>query len=171
VGLTGLSLASGTVGAALRLPGMDAMNAIAGALAAPKPGRFVIAILAIGVVPGVAEEAFFRGWLQGRLVASLGRWPGIVVTALAFGLIHLNAVQGAEACAAGVYLGWVTERFDGVRPAVAAHALNNVIFVVLAAAQAPEITSRGGQIVFTSAGAACCLASIALLRGGASVRP
>jgi membrane protease YdiL (CAAX protease family) len=170
-GLTGLSLASGTVGAALRLPGMETMNAIAGALAEPKPARFALAVVAIGLVPGVAEETFFRGCLQGRLVASLGRWPGIALAALAFGFIHLNVVQGVEAFVAGIYLGWVTERFEGVRPAIAAHAFNNVIFVVLAAAGAPEITSQAARIAVTSAGVGCCLAALALLRGGASLRP
>ncbi len=35
------------------------------------------------------QEFFFRGWLQPRFEASLGRWIGLLVTALGFALWHL----------------------------------------------------------------------------------
>jgi membrane protease YdiL (CAAX protease family) len=164
VGLVAVSFASGTIGAGLRMPGTEAMSAIARALAEPKPIRLVLILLTIGLLPAAAEEAFFRGFVQGTLVASLGRWPGIVLTALGFGLIHLNVAQGLEALAAGVFLGWITERFGGVRPAIAAHAVNNLIFVALAAIGMPEVTSRSAQVATVAAGVVSAIASIATLR-------
>jgi membrane protease YdiL (CAAX protease family) len=164
VGLAGVSFASGTIGAGLRMPGTETMSAIARALAEPGPIRFVLTLFAIGLLPAVAEETFFRGFIQGTLVASLGRWPGIVLTAFAFGLIHLNVVQGSEAFVAGLFLGWMTEKFGGVRPAIAAHAVNNLAFVTLAAAGMPEVASRSAQAASVAVGTACGIASIATLR-------
>jgi membrane protease YdiL (CAAX protease family) len=163
VGLAGVSFATGTIGASLRIPGTETMSAIARALAEPKPMRLVLILLTIGLLPALAEEAFFRGFIQGTLVASLGRWPGIVLTALAFGLIHLNVVQGSEAFVAGIFLGWMTERFGGVRPAIAAHAFNNLLFVALAAIGMPEVVSRSAQVASVAVGTTCGIASIATL--------
>lgn len=36
----------------------------------------------------LAEEALFRAWLQQRLSQWLGRWPALLLAALAFGLAH-----------------------------------------------------------------------------------
>jgi len=38
------------------------------------------------------EEAAFRGLGQGRFIEWLGEWPGIVLAALIFGLLHLPAL-------------------------------------------------------------------------------
>lgn len=35
------------------------------------------------------QEFFFRGWLQPRLEAALGKWAGLLVTSLSFALWHL----------------------------------------------------------------------------------
>lgn len=50
--------------------------------------------LAIGIPLAILilspfQEFFFRGWLQSRFEVSLGRWIGLLVTALGFALWHL----------------------------------------------------------------------------------
>ncbi len=166
-GMLGLSFACG---AAIGLAGVHeggTMDAIANALRAPGPGRFALAVGAIGVVPGIAEETFFRGLVQTRLVASWGRWPAIATTAAAFGLIHVDPIQATVAFVAGLFLGWCAERLGGIRPTVAAHAFNNGAFVALAAAgsaAAEDGGSRARQVGVLAAGVAVCLASIAVLR-------
>jgi len=47
--------------------------------------------LAAYAVVALAEETLYRGFLQGRLEAWLGRWPGYLVTALLFTALHLPA--------------------------------------------------------------------------------
>jgi membrane protease YdiL (CAAX protease family) len=169
-GLLGLSFACGAARDLLRIPGGSVMDAMAHAFQEPSPGRFAAALLAIGVAPGIAEEAFFRGMMQTQLAAAWGRWPAIATTAAAFGLIHLDPVQGSLAVLAGLFLGWAVERFRGIRPTIVAHAINNAVFVAVAASSTSEEATRSAQWIVFAAGSAACAASIAVLRSECAVR-
>jgi uncharacterized protein len=168
-GLVGLNFASSTVSELLRVRGGGVMDVLAQSLQGPSAGRFIAAILTIGVAPGFAEETFFRGFLQTRLAASWGRWPAIVVTAAAFGLIHLDPVQGSLVFIAGLFLGWVVERLGGVRPSILAHVTNNVIFVALAAFGSARASSPGVQIAIITTGTCVWLAAVGVLRSSRAV--
>jgi membrane protease YdiL (CAAX protease family) len=162
-GLIGLSFATGAASDLLGVRGGGVMDTLADALRAPSASRFALAIATIALAPGFAEEVFFRGFMETRLRASWGPRAAIVVTAAAFGLIHLDPVQGVLAFVAGLFLGWSVERLGGIRPAVAAHATNNSIFVALAALPSNE-TSRGAAMVALIAGSALAAVSIKLLQ-------
>ncbi len=172
-GLVGLSFACGAVRELLRVQGTGGMDALAESLQGSSAGRFLAAVLAIGVAPGFAEETFFRGYMQTRLVASWGRWPAIVVASAAFGLIHLDPVQGSVAFAGGMFLGWVVERLGGLRPSILAHVTNNVIFVAAAAFASGGgggAIGASGQIATLTAGSAVCVGAVLLLRSPRAVR-
>jgi uncharacterized protein len=164
VGVVGLNFACGTATELLRLRGTGVMDTLAQSLRGPTLGRFVAAVLTIGVAPGFAEETFFRGFLQTRLAGSWGRWPAIVATAAAFGLIHLDPVQGSLAFVAGLYLGWLTERLGGVRPSILAHGVNNAIFVGLSAVGSGSPGPASAQIAIIAAAGAAWIAAIVVLR-------
>lgn len=51
----------------------------------------VTAATATAITAGVGEELFYRLWLQSRLEAGMGPWPGICVASLAFALMHLGS--------------------------------------------------------------------------------
>ncbi|TQO19894.1 membrane protease YdiL (CAAX protease family) [Rhodoglobus vestalii] len=53
------------------------------------PNFVMVAAVATALTAGVGEELFYRRWLQTRLEAGLGAWPGIVAASLAFALMHL----------------------------------------------------------------------------------
>jgi len=130
VGTLALSVCCATASDLLGLRS-EAMDEIGNALQ-HAPGGAVAGVVAVAVAPGLGEETFFRGFMQTRLVASWGRWPGIVATAAAFGLLHFDPVQGPQAFVLGLFLGWVVVRLDGIRPSMAAHVANNAAFVLLA---------------------------------------
>jgi membrane protease YdiL (CAAX protease family) len=166
VGLAGLSLACGSAAQLAGLSKESVTESIALALHSSSPTRILAAVLCIGVAPAFAEEGFFRGLMQTRLRTRWSRWPAIVVTALAFGAFHVDPVQSSEAFVAGVFLGWLADRFGGIRPTIAAHAFNNAMFAVFASlASSDEPGGRsvtlgallGGLVVF--AGAAAVLRS------------
>jgi uncharacterized protein len=163
-GILGLSFACGAARELLQLRGADGMDALAESLENPTAGRFAAALITIGVVPGFAEETFFRGFLQTRLAASWGRWPAIVVAAAAFGLIHVDPVQGSVAFVAGVFFGWVVERVGGVRPSILAHVTNNVVFVSVAAFSSSGSAAPTRPIVTLGAGSALCVIAVLVLR-------
>jgi membrane protease YdiL (CAAX protease family) len=165
LGMIGLSLACGATADLAGLGDTGVMPEIAHVLASSSPPRFALALLTIAVVPGVAEETFFRGYLQARLVARWGRWPAIAGSAAAFGLIHLDPVQGTQAMIAGVYFGWVVERLGGIRPTIVAHAINNALFVAGAVlAGGDEDASRTALVVLVAAAMLVLVACVAVLR-------
>ncbi len=164
VGMVGLSVACGSLADLAGVGHTGVMDIIARALAASSPARLVVALLAIGVAPGVAEECFFRGLVQTRIAARWGRWPAIVISAFAFGLFHVDPVQGSLAFVAGLFLGWVADRFGGIRPGIAAHAFNNAVFVLLASFSSPdEHPTRGSTLAVATAGAVAFAGAVTVL--------
>ena len=107
---------------------------IARTLAAASPGGLLLAIVVIGGLAPVGEELFFRGFMLTRLRRVWSAGPAILVTAIAFGVIHGEWVHGVLATGIGIYLGLVTERSASVVPAVICHVANNSASVVLSAA-------------------------------------
>jgi len=91
------------------------------------------AVVVIGVLAGSAEEVFFRGYMQGRLRERWGPALAVIVTSVAFGLLHFDWIHGVLALALGLWLGFVTERAGSALPAVVSHVVNNVVFTVLTA--------------------------------------
>ena len=85
----------------------------------------------------VAEEAFFRGFLQARLAASLsgfrhGPWLAVLVSALLFGAAHLagGPLYGILACIAGLgyaYAYHVTQRIEA---AILVHITVNAVHFI-----------------------------------------
>jgi membrane protease YdiL (CAAX protease family) len=170
-GMVGLSVACGVASEWLGMRRTDgSLEVVAHALAGPTPAGLALGIATVAVAPGAAEEAFFRGMIQTRLVARWGPWRAIVVTAAGFGLLHFDLVQGSLAFIAGLFLGWVTERLGGVRPAMAAHAFNNALFVVLAAVGSADDRSLAATATAIAIGGLIWLASVAVLRSRFALR-
>ena len=110
-----------------------ALDWIARTMADAPPLGVLLAVLVVGLLAPLGEEVFFRGYLQTRLRQVWSPGPAILVTALAFGVIHGEPVHGVLAFALGLYLGLVTERAESMVPAVLCHAANNTVSVVLSA--------------------------------------
>jgi membrane protease YdiL (CAAX protease family) len=132
VGLAGVSMAAG--GACELAGARGVVDIAADAFRHPGPASLAATLVTVGVVPATGEEALFRGYVQPRLVEVAGRWPAIVATSAAFGLLHGEVAQGAAAFAAGLFLGWSADRTGSLRPVIAAHAANNATFILTTAA-------------------------------------
>jgi membrane protease YdiL (CAAX protease family) len=85
----------------------------------------------------VAEEAFFRGFRQDRLAASLGRgfsgrWIAIALSALVFGLVHLGGglIYSGLASLAGSGYAIAYARTQKIEIASATHFLLNAVHVI-----------------------------------------
>ena len=102
----------------------------------------VAAVLVVGVGAGAAEELFFRGYVQRRLVARFGAVLGVVVTSFLFALAHLNPQHSAFAFVFGLYLGGLALWSGSTWPAIAVHVANNTLAVLLAATGVDDATAR-----------------------------
>jgi len=92
-----------------------------------------IIFLAIFIAP-IVEEIFFRGFMQPALIKTLGAFPGIVITALIFGMSHTQYFEYNAALVAvttiGLILG-ITKYYTGsVMPGIFAHLFNNLLAAI-----------------------------------------
>lgn len=170
-----LAAAAATVGASLAcsaasdlagVGGGPVMDAVAASVKGASPRSLALATVTLACVPAIAEETFFRGLLQTRLVAAWGRAPGIAASAIAFGVFHLDPVQGLQAALLGVLLGWLADRFASVRPPLLAHAANNLLFIAIARA---GLAIRPAWSLF--AGTALAAFAVALAKSPQAVKP
>ena len=127
------------------------------------PFDFILLLLLVGVLPGVCEEILFRGFVQAGLKQAFeSDTKAIVVGAVVFAGFHLNPWSFSFLLIIGLYLGFLVQRTRSLLPAMAAHALNNILSLVLASlgGQAQETMVRSG---WSHAVAGVCLAAAALL--------
>lgn len=169
-GTIGLSVAGGALSELLGVGHRGVLEMLETALRGADPATLAVAVGAIAVAPGIGEETFFRGLMQTRLVASLGRWPAIVVASLAFGLLHLDAVQSPLAFVIGLFLGWCAEQLDGVRPTIVAHATNNAVSIFLTTVGAGAGGQRAVQVASVALGVMLWLLCAAVLRTRVAIK-
>ena len=104
-------------------------------------GYLVVCILA-----PLAEEVIFRGAVLRTMLEhweGSKRWTAIIISALLFGIAHMNPAQIPHAFLMGVLLGWIYERSRSLIPCVVLHCANNTIaYLMTAAYPAPDITLR-----------------------------
>jgi uncharacterized protein len=89
-----------------------------------------LAILVIGLGPGVGEELWCRGLLGRGLVGRYGVVVGIALTSFFFGLIHLDPAQGVMAMLMGICLHFVYLTTRSLWVSILLHSLNNSLSVV-----------------------------------------
>lgn len=93
--------------------------------------RCTLADLAgISLLAGIGEEMLFRGVVQAYLMDRLGRWTGLGLASVVFGLLHaITPTYAVLATLAGIYLGVVWLATGNLLVVIVAHAVYD--FVIL----------------------------------------
>jgi membrane protease YdiL (CAAX protease family) len=125
--------------------GGGVLETIEGALASASGWTLLLCLLGVAITPGIAEELLFRGLLMRSLARSAGVAVGIGVSALLFGALHADLVQGCAAAVLGLYLGTVAFASGSTRTSMACHIANNLA-AVLAAAWGSDHTDAGSAL-------------------------
>jgi membrane protease YdiL (CAAX protease family) len=89
----------------------------------------VVAMVLIVIAP-LAEELLFRGIFQGSLERAIGHWPGILITALSFGILH-GRVRFIPVSLLGLLMGYMVMRTNALTAGLAAHSINNLTILFL----------------------------------------
>lgn len=91
----------------------------------------VISIQVIIIGP-VIEELIFRKILFGKLLEKFSNRPikAIVYSALIFGIVHLNIIQGVAAFGGGIILGLIYYYTKSIKATIFAHILNNFLIII-----------------------------------------
>ncbi|RKG80565.1 CPBP family intramembrane metalloprotease [Corallococcus exercitus] len=119
---------------------------------------FAVLLFFGSLVAGTAEELFFRGYVQTRLVARWGRTAGIAGAATLFGLMHLDPIHSPMALGMGLFLGWLAERTGSLRLPIFVHVFNNLTSFLLSR-YAPSTTEFPTSVHVTLL-AVCSLAFV-----------
>jgi membrane protease YdiL (CAAX protease family) len=117
------------------------------------------AVVILGVVAGVSEEIFFRGYMQARLREHWPAGAAVVATSLAFAALHVDVskVHLVLALVLGLYLGFVAEATGSTLPCIVCHVVNNVIYT-LQTALGLNLVGRRANVIAVVAGLAVFVA-------------
>ncbi len=94
--------------------------------------HFFVLVLALAVLPAIAEELFFRGVIQNMLQKSgMTAMASIVVTGLSFSVMHLEFDNFVAIWMMGIVLGWLYYYSQNLWVSIIAHFLNNFSMIAL----------------------------------------
>jgi uncharacterized protein len=99
----------------------------------------VLALFVAVIMAPLVEETLFRGVLFQALRRRLGLWPGALLSALVFTVIHVEIVFSQPVALAGlfslgVFLAWAFHRTGSLLVPILGHAVFNGVSVLLAIA-------------------------------------
>jgi len=92
---------------------------------------FYVIVAMVGILPGICEELFFRGYVQTRLLARFPPLVAIGATSLLFSIAHLDPLHAVAVFPLGVWLGIIAWQSRSIWPSVIGHTINNSAAVVL----------------------------------------
>lgn len=96
-----------------------------------KPAPLFSLILLIAVIPALWEELLCRGLIGRGLISRWGLIPGILMTSVLFGAMHLNPAHAVAVIPLGIALHYVYLTTRTLWGPMLLHFLNNAISVVL----------------------------------------
>jgi membrane protease YdiL (CAAX protease family) len=128
-------------------------------------------LIAIALLPALAEEVVFRGVFTRALATRFVPWVAIALSALAFAAFHLLPAQMISTFLFGLALGYITLRSRSCVPAMLAHGINNTVVILVSRQEVPRVTTwMDDHGVAILVGAAALLGTgLALARRGVSV--
>lgn len=94
-------------------------------------------ILAIAIIGPVLEELLFRGAITKALLQQYSPTKAILISALLFGVFHINPAQILPAFLIGILFAWTYYKTGSLIPCILMHVLNNSLAVYLSI-QYPE---------------------------------
>jgi uncharacterized protein len=121
------------------------------------------AVLVLGFGAGIAEELFFRGYMQSRLREHWSGPAAVLVTSASFAILHISAVHVAVAFALGLYLGFIAEISGSTLPSIVCHVVNNVV-ATLQTARGFSVLGHDADLIAAAVGAVLVALCVLWLR-------
>lgn len=134
---------------------------------------FLTNVLVIAIIPAIAEELFFRGFLVGNLQRLVGLHAAVWVGAVIFSLVHVQFYGFFARVVLGALLGYLYAWSGDLRTSMFAHFAHNFTNLVLAMLAIRGVidpafldsdVSFGLPVVLLSAGLASALLYLYLRR-------
>jgi membrane protease YdiL (CAAX protease family) len=90
----------------------------------------ILAIIVIGIIPAFTEELFFRGLILDGLKNNYSKRKAILISALLFGIIHLNPWQFCGGFIIGLISAWICIETNSILLSIYIHFFNNVLYTI-----------------------------------------
>ncbi|MDR3275900.1 MAG: CPBP family intramembrane metalloprotease [Treponema sp.] len=94
--------------------------------------NFIVSLLFVAISPAIVEELLCRGLFLYGFQKNYSARKAIIVSALLFGIIHLNPWQFVSAFTIGLFSAWIALRSHSIFPSMAIHFVNNLLAVLFA---------------------------------------
>lgn len=94
-----------------------------------EPYKLVLSMISTAIVPAFAEEFLFRGMIVSN-IKPYSKSAAVIISAVAFGLMHQNPMQLLYATAAGLVLGFIYVETESIWCCITLHFINNFISVM-----------------------------------------
>lgn len=121
----------------------DIASVLAEIITGTSDAEFALVLLAVAVLPALGEEIVFRGLIQPGFVRMTGSAHfGIWLTAVFFGLVHLQFAGILPRVFLGAVLGFLAYRSQRLWVPIVAHALFNGVQAVAARMGALEVVAE-----------------------------
>jgi membrane protease YdiL (CAAX protease family) len=92
-----------------------------------EPESLFMIILTGSLFPGFTEEIFFRGIIARRFFRAYPLRKAILLSAVLFGLCHLNPWQAVNSFFGGIFYAWIYWRYKSIWLCMFLHAYNNAL--------------------------------------------
>jgi membrane protease YdiL (CAAX protease family) len=165
IGLLALGQALESATALLGLGDRGSLELVRQVLEQARGPDLFAAVLVFGLGAGVAEEIFFRGYMQARLREYWSAPAAVLASGTAFAILHVDVsgVHMVLALALAVYLGFVAELSGSTLPAIVCHVVNNVVWT-LQTALGFGVLSRDVNVIAVVVGVAVFVVCVLWLR-------
>tara|TARA_B100001175_G_C19427626_1_gene599449 strand:- start:39 stop:779 length:741 start_codon:yes stop_codon:yes gene_type:complete len=90
-----------------------------------------LAFVGICILTPIGEELMFRGYVLDSINRVHGKWPAILISAVIFGLVHIDPYTIGMATIGGVLYGWIRIRTGSLIPGIVAHSMWNTMALVV----------------------------------------
>ncbi|MCC6550707.1 MAG: CPBP family intramembrane metalloprotease [Ignavibacteriaceae bacterium] len=91
---------------------------------------YIIIVAVVALVPAIAEELMFRGYIQRSFELRFKPFWAAVVTAFFFSIFHVNPAGVIGLFAIGLFLGFAAYKSDSMLTPVVLHFINNFVSVL-----------------------------------------
>lgn len=102
----------------------------------------IYSFITVVILAPIFEELILRGVIIDGFLKSYNPRKAILLSAFAFGLLHLNPWQFVPAFIGGLYLGWIYYRTQSILPCIVIHSANNLIAFLMLVYDPNNILSK-----------------------------
>ncbi len=118
--------------------------------------EFMLIFVFVAIVPALAEETLFRGFIQTNIERSGARhtrpFVALLVTSFLFATMHASLFKFPGLFALGLTLGWLTYRTNNLFTGMLAHAVNNGFIVIALYLMPEELSAKANSNLVSTGG-------------------